>query len=63
MLLLFEGQLRRVIREELNKFMEAPQALPNSYTITSAAGGEIIMPNEIYEKFEAGVVKSFKDIL
>lgn len=63
MLILSEQKLRKVIREELERFMEPPQEKPQTYSIKGANGGEIIMPNYNKEKFDAGQVKSLKDII
>lgn len=62
-MILSEKQLRRVIREELEKFMEAPQQAPNVLSIKNPGGGEIIMPNYTRERFDAGEIKSIGDII
>ena len=58
-----ENWLKRIIREELNAFMELPQNKSDSYSIKSATGGEIIMPNYVREQFDEGRVKSIGDII
>lgn len=62
MLILSEKKLRKVIREEFERFMEAPQQ-SNSYSIKSETGAEIIMPNPAKEAFDEGRVTSIKDII
>ena len=58
-----ENWIRGIIRSELQAFMESPEKAPNSYSIKSAAGGEIIMPNFVREQFDSGNVTSIKDII
>lgn len=63
MLILSEAKLRKVIREELERFMEIPQEKPQVYSIKGVNGGELIMPNPTKEMFDTGQVKSLKDII
>lgn len=63
MIILSEKRLREVMREEFERFMSVPEKPPSVYSIKSANGGEIIMPNYNKEKFDAGQVKSLKDII
>lgn len=63
MLILSEAKLRKVIREELEQFMESPQEKPQVYSIKGANGGEIIMPNFVKEGFDEGKIKSIGDII
>lgn len=63
MLILSEKKLRSVIREEFELFMAQPQSSLSTYSITSSAGGEIIMPSPIKEAFDEGKIKSIGDIL
>lgn len=58
-----EKQLRKVIREELERFMETPREPPNSYSIKAETGAEIIMPNLVREAFDEGKITSVKDII
>lgn len=62
-MILTEKQLRRVIREEFERFMSPPEAPENIISMKSAAGGELILPNPVREKFDEGTVTSLKDIL
>lgn len=63
MLILTESKLRQIMRDELERFMGSQESLPDSYSIRSANGGELIMPSPIKEKFDEGEVKSIGDIL
>ena len=58
-----ENWFRGIIRSELQAFMESPEKAPNSYSIKSITGGEIIMPNYVREQFDEGRVKSIGDII
>lgn len=62
MLIIREKTLRRVLREEFERFMETPQET-SSYTIKAPTGAEIIMPNFVKERFDEGRVESIKDII
>lgn len=60
MILTSEKDLRRIIREELERgFGNVPE---NVISMKSDAGGEIIMPNPIREQFDQGNVRSLADI-
>ena len=62
-MIFLEKWLRRIIKDELQQFMEAPQNAPQSYSVKSLAGGELIIPNPVRQAFDEGKVKSMGDIL
>lgn len=61
-MILSEKKLRRVIREEFERFMEAPQPQPDATVLHAETGADVIFPNPIREMFDAGEVKSLADI-
>lgn len=63
MLIISDKKFRRVLREELERFMDLPQKVPDSYSIKAENGAEIIMPNPTREKFDTNKVNSIGDIL
>ncbi len=63
MLLLSEKQLRRVIREEFERFMELPEKPPDVISIKAETGADILLPNYIKDQLDEGKVESIKDII
>lgn len=63
MLILSEKKLRQILREEFERLMSPPQKTQDIVSMKSLAGGEIIMPNFVKERFDEGKIKSLADII
>lgn len=63
MLILSEKKLRRIIREELLDIFNVQPSPQPVLTMRSDAGGEVIMPNYVKERFDKGEIKSLADIV
>lgn len=61
-MILTEKTLRRIIREEFERFMEVPR-MTDDTIIESPTGAAIIMPNPVREAFDEGRITSIGDIL